>query len=58
MNFNKTKTNSDEVYKKLAHEGLILRDMKQYKIHNSLRLTIGNEEENENFIKSIKNILK
>ena len=58
MNFDKTKTNSEEVYKKLAHEGLILREMKQYKILNSLRLTIGNEEENEHFINSIKNILK
>ena len=31
--------------------------MEQYKIPNSLRLTIGNEEANEHFIKTIKSIL-
>ena len=58
MNFDKTKKNSDEVFKRLANEGLILRKMKQYKIHNSLRLTIGNKKANEHFISSINNILK
>ena len=32
--------------------------MTQYKIPNSLRLTIGNKEANENFIKSMESILK
>jgi len=58
MNFDKTKINSDEVFDKLANEGLILRKMSQYKIPNSLRLTIGNNNENEYFIKTINNILK
>jgi len=58
MNFDKTKINSDEVFEKLAANKLILRKMTQYKIQNSLRLTIGDKEANEHFIKSIGSILK
>ena len=58
MNFDKTKINSDEAFERLAKERLILRNMKQYKIPNSLRLTIGTEEMNQHFIKSIKEICK
>jgi len=58
MNFDETKINSDEVFEKLAAEKLILRKMTQYKISNALRLTIGNKEVNEHFIKSVGSILK
>ena len=58
MNFDKTKINSDEAFEKLAADGLILRKMTQYKILNALRLTIGNKEVNEHFIKSVGSILK
>jgi len=58
LNFDKTKINSDEAFEKLAKERLILRKMTQYKIPNSLRLTIGNEQANEHFIQTIKSILK
>ena len=58
MNFNETKINSEEAFEKLAANKLILRKMTQYKIPNSLRLTIGNKEVNEHFIKSIGSILK
>ena len=58
MNFDKTKISSDEAFDKLANERLILRKMSQYKIPNCLRLTIGNNQENEHFIKTINNILK
>jgi len=58
MNFDETKINSDEAFEKLATDKLILRKMIQYKISNSLRLTIGNKEANEQFIKSIGSILK
>jgi len=57
MNFDKTKTNSDEVFEKLANNRLILRKMEQYKIPNSLRFTIGDQEANKIFIKSIESIL-
>ena len=43
MNFDETKINSDEAFEKLASKRLILRKMTQYKISNSLRLTIGNK---------------
>ena len=58
MNFNEAKINSDEAFEKLASNKLIVRKMTQYKISNSLRLTIGNKEANELFIKSIESILK
>ena len=58
MNFEEMKINSDEVFEKLVAEKLILRKMTQYKIPNALRLTIGNKEVNEHFIKSLGSILK
>ena len=58
MNFDKTKMNSDEVFEKLASKRLILRKMTQYKIPNSLRLTIGSDEANEHFIQTTGRIFK
>ncbi len=58
MNFDETKINSDEAFEKLANKRLILRKMVQYKIPNSLRLTIGNEQANEHFIQAIGSIIK
>ena len=58
MNFDKTKINSDEAFEKLANKRLILRKMVQYKIPNSLRLTIGNKQANEHFIQVIEGIIK
>jgi len=58
MNFDETKISSDEAFEKLAANKLILRKMTQYKISNSLRLTVGDKEANEHFIKSIGGILK
>ena len=58
MNFDETKINSDEAFEKLATKRLILRKMTQYKIPNTLRLTIGNIEANEYFIQSIGSIFK
>ena len=58
MNFDQTKINSDKVFEELSNKRLILREMKQYKILNALRLTIGDEQANEHFIKSIGKILK
>jgi len=57
MNFKKVKINSDQAFNKLYNKSLILRKMDQYKISNSLRLTIGKEKENKNFIKIIERIL-
>jgi len=58
LNFDETKINSDEAFEKLASKRLILRKMTQYKIPNSLRLTIGNKQTNEYFIQSVGSIFK
>ena len=58
MNFNETKINVDEVFEKLANKRLILRKMIQYKIPGALRLTIGDKEANEHFIKSVGSIFR
>ena len=58
INFDKTKINSDEAFEKLANNRLILRKMKQYKIPNALRLTIGNKKSNELYVECIRSILK
>ena len=57
MNFDKAKISSEQAFTKLTNKRLILRKMDQYKIPNSLRLTIGDKKENEYFIKAIKEIL-
>ena len=58
MNFDDIKVSSEEVFEKLGNRGIILRDMKQYKLANTLRLTIGDKKANEYFIKLITKILK
>jgi len=58
MNFNETKVNSEEAFEKLANDCLLLRKMKQYKIPNALRLTIGDKESNELFIECVRGIFK
>ena len=58
MNFNETKINSDEAFEKLVNDRLLLRKMKQYKIPNTLRLTIGDKESNELFVECIRSIFK
>ena len=58
MNFKDAKINSDEVFDKMGNEGIILRKMIQYKIPNTLRMTIGDEKENELFINKLRSFLK
>ena len=58
LNFDKCKLTANNLEKKLQKKGLILRETKTYRIKNCLRLTIGNNHENNFFLKSIKNIFK
>ena len=58
LNFDKCKLTASNIEKKLQKKGLILREMKTYRIKNCLRLTIGNNRENKFFLKSVKNIFK
>ena len=58
MNFHEMKINSDNAFEKLANKRLILRKMTQYKMPSALRITIGNEEANNHFIKSLGSLFK
>mgnify|MGYP001420030222 CR=1 FL=1 len=58
LNFNKCKYSANYVQKKLENKGIVLREMKSYKIKNALRLTIGNNSENKLFLKSINRIFE
>ena len=56
INFNRVKKTSKQVFLTLAKQGILLREMKAYKIKNSLRVTIGNRKENKKLILSLKKI--
>jgi histidinol-phosphate aminotransferase len=46
-----------EVFRAMLKYGVIVRDMKQYKLKNFIRVTIGTKKENERFIKVLKKVL-
>ncbi len=50
MNFDKATKNADQAFEIFARNKLILRQMSAYKIKNSLRVTVGTEEENKTFL--------
>ncbi len=50
LNFDFAKYNSEEAFKIFMERKILLRNMHSYNIKNSLRLTIGNEEENKKFL--------
>ena len=54
MNFDNAKLNSDNAFELFATNKILLRKMKSYGIDNSLRVTIGNDLENEKFIKILE----
>jgi histidinol-phosphate aminotransferase len=56
INFNRVKKTSKQVFLTLAKQGILLREMKTYKIKNSLRVTIGNQKENKKLISNLKKI--
>ena len=58
LNFNKCRYSANYIQKKLENNGIILRSMKTYKIKNALRLTIGNNTENNKFINILNKIFK
>ena len=58
MNFDEVKINSDKAFEELANKRLILRKMTQYNMPSALRITIGNEEANEQFINSLGSVFK
>ena len=56
LNFDKVKINSKKVFNSLANSGILVRRMDPYGIKNSLRVTIGKNNENKKFISKMRNI--
>lgn len=53
----KTKLDGMTLSKKLLKQGIIIRDLKQYKLDKYVRVTIGKPKENKLFIQRLKRIL-
>ena len=58
LSFNRCKLSAIAFEKKLEKRGIILREMNSYGIDNHLRLTIGNNSENQLFLSELKKIFK
>ena len=57
INFDKVKKNSSVIFKLLAGAGILVRKMDNYGIKNSLRVTIGKNEENKKLILKLKKVI-
>jgi len=57
INFNRVKKTSKQVFFALAKSGILLREMDVYSLKNSLRVSVGNNEENLKLIVKLKKIL-
>ena len=58
LNFKNCKISSKLFMNKLLNNRIIVRSMEEYKIKNSLRLSIGNSSENKYLVKVVKKIFK
>ena len=47
-----------ELFQKMLKRGVIVRDMKPYKLDSYIRVTIGTDKENRRFIEALKKALK
>ena len=57
INFNKIKKNSSKIFKLLANAGILVRQMNNYGIKNSLRVSIGKNDENRKLILKLKKVI-
>ena len=57
INFNKIKKNSSIIFKFLASAGILVRKMDNYGIKNSLRVTIGKNDENKKLILKLRKVI-
>ena len=57
INFDKVKKNSSIIFRLLAGAGILVRKMNNYGIKNSLRVTIGKNEENKRLILKLKKVI-
>jgi histidinol-phosphate aminotransferase len=49
--------NADKLYQAMLHKGVIVRSMSAYGFENFIRVTVGTEEENNRFLKSLADCL-
>lgn len=47
-----------ELFQKMLRRGVIVRDMKPYKLDSHIRVTVGTDKENRKFIEALKKALK
>lgn len=52
------KRDSWELFQKMLRYGVIVRDMKPYKLDSYIRVTVGTDKENKKFIEALKKALK
>ncbi len=57
INFNKLNLSSKKIFNDLAKSGILVRKMDVYSIKNSLRVTIGNTNENMKFLNKLTKII-
>ena len=57
INFDKVKKNSSTIFRLLAGAGILVRKMDNYGIKNSLRVTIGKNDENIKLILKLKKVI-
>jgi histidinol-phosphate aminotransferase len=57
INFDKVKKNSSIIFRRLAGAGILVRKMNNYGIKNSLRVTIGKNDENKKLILKLKKVI-
>tara|TARA_A100001011_G_scaffold390028_1_gene472650 strand:- start:2160 stop:3242 length:1083 start_codon:yes stop_codon:yes gene_type:complete len=57
INFDRVKKNSFKIFKLLADRGILVRKMNNYGIKNSLRITIGKNDENKKLILKLKKVI-
>ena len=58
LNFDNSKISSKLFFEKLIKNGILVRGMNEYNIKNSLRLSIGNSNENKYLLKVVRKIFK
>jgi histidinol-phosphate aminotransferase len=58
VDFSRAPRPAADVYQQLGRQGIIVRPTVPYKLPNHLRITIGKEEELQEFVDQLENILK
>jgi len=51
------KTSATDIYQKLLYQGIIVRPLNAYDMPSHIRVTIGTAQENERFLKSLREVL-